>query len=225
MADDTPLFLITYACHFLWFAIASADSALSAFVTCSSLLSTILNHFLSFVTDDGLLSAVSDCFSFLITSNSSLSTVSYHLLSLVISNCFLSIVFNCFLSLVASDGPSSTISSDLLFFVASSDFLSTVSDNSFLFFIPLAGSRALFLPNTLSCMCCFLLLSVLLFYSFLPSSPTLFTHHLTLFTGKKMFNQAFIAQKPIASIQQQKKLDLKFERCLYSTIVQIIRMW
>ena len=138
--------------------------------------------FFVFVTSDGLLSTIFDCFP-----------------SLVINGSFLSIVSDAFLSLVTSNSFLCTIFVVLLSYLVNGSLLSAIFGGGFLFPVPPAGFQALFLPNTLSYIYCFSLLFLPLFYSFLPFLPILLAHHLILFIRIRVFNQIFIAQIPIAS--------------------------
>lgn len=147
-----------------------------------------------------------------------LSIVSSRLLSLFARSDPLSTVFRCFLSLIAGadplptvfgcfffitgGDPLSTISRHFLSLIADSDPLSAVSGGSPLFFVLPAGSQALFQTSTPSHVCHSSLLFLQLFHSFLPFLPTPLAHNPTPFTGKRLFNQAFIHPRPITSIQQ-----------------------
>ncbi len=119
-------------------------------------------------------SAVPGCSSSLISVGNPLSAVLGRLLSLIANGVPLSTVLGCPLSLVVGDGLLSVVLVRLLSFM------------------PPAGSRALFLTSTPSCAHC----------SSLPSSPTPLAHDLAPLTGKRLFDQAFITQRPIASIRQ-----------------------
>lgn len=108
-----------------------------------------------------------------------------------------------------SGGPLSTISSHSLSFVRG-DPSTTISGSGLLSSVPNASFRALFMPSSSSCACLFYLLSLPLFYSSLSSSPTSLAGNPTRFTRKRLFDKAFITQKPIALTQQEEELDLSF---------------
>lgn len=96
-----------------------------------------------------------------------------------------------------------------------------VAGVSLLSAMPSVSSQALFLSSTPSCARCFSLLFSPFFHFSLPSSPLPLARNSTPFTGKRLFDQAFITQKPIASIQKYKKLDLRFGQCSYSVSAKI----
>ncbi len=117
--------------------------------------------------------------------NDPLSTISGCFISSVASYGPLFAVFGCHLSAVAGDSP--------LFAVSDSGSLSSMSPTS---------SWESFLLCILSHTRCFSLLSLLFIHSFLPFSPPLLARNLTPHTRKRLFNQAFITQKPITSTKQ-----------------------
>ncbi len=161
----------------------SADGALSSPITGDSPLSAIIGCLLSPVTWDSPLSAVSGRLSSLTTSSGPLSTV-----------------FDRLLSLFVNDGPLYTVFGYLLSLITSSDLLSTIFGSGFLFPVPPASSWTLFLTSILSCTRYSSLVSLSLFYSFLPSLPILLTYNPIPLTEKRLFNQTFITQMPIISI-------------------------
>lgn len=114
-----------------------------------------------------------------------LSTVSGRLLSAIAGGCPLSAIFDRLLSFVSSDGPSSII----------------LGGGPLSPMLP-AGSWALFLTSTLSCVHHSFLPSSPLFHSFLPSLPIPLTRNPTTLTGKRLFDQVFITQRPIASTKE-----------------------
>lgn len=138
----------------------------------------------SFVASNGPLFAVSGRPLSLVAGDSPLSTVSSHLSS----------------SITGGD-PSSTVSSRFSSSVADSGLLSTFSGGGPLFSIPPAGSRTLYLTSTLFYAHCSSLPSSPLFHSSLPSLLTALACNPIPFTGKRLFDQAFITQRPIASRQ------------------------
>lgn len=129
----------------------------------------------------------------------------------------LSIVLGNFSSFITNGDPLSTVLGHLLSFVAGDNLLSIVSGHlsslvigSYLLSIvlghlsspvSLAGNWALFLTSILSHIHCSSLPSLLFFYFSLLSLPISLAYDPTLLTGKKLFDQAFITQKSIASIQ------------------------
>ena len=152
----------------------------------------------SFVAGSGLLSAIFD---------RSLSPVGSSNLLFAVLGCLLSTVLDCFLSLIASGGP-----------------LSAVSNSSSLSLVLPASSWALFLTSTPSRARHFSLPSSPLSHSFLPFLPISLAHNPALLTRKRLFDQVFITQRPIASTQQQEELDLSFEQYSYSISVNINRL-
>lgn len=160
-------------------SVGGADGASASFASATSADYTPL----SLIAGKSLLFAVLDCFLSLVAGSSSLSTVS-----------------GCFLSLVADGGPFSTISSCLLSSITGSGLVSIVPDSSPLSFMPPANSRALFLTSTLSYVRCSSLSTLALFYSFLLLLFISLAHNLSLFTRKRLFDQAFITQRSIISI-------------------------
>ncbi len=128
------------------------------------------------------------------------------------------------MSLIAGGGPLSTVSSRPLSLVAGDGPSSAVSGR-LLSPVPPAGSRALFLTSTPSCAHCFSLPSLLLFHYSLPSSLISLARNPTLLTGKRLFDQAFITQRPIASKRQQEELDLSFGQYSCSVTIKINRLW
>lgn len=151
--------------------IISAGSAPSSPITAGNLLSAVLGHFLSSVADD-----------------TSLPTVFGHFLSLLAIGSLLSIVFGCLLSLIASGGLSSIVFGYSLSLIADSCSLSAISGIGSLFLIRLSDSWALFLTNILFSARHFLLLSLRLFHSFLPSLPIPLICNSTPFTKIKLFD-------------------------------------
>lgn len=143
----------------------SASSAPSSPITSGDLLSTVLSHLLSLVIDDTFLSAVFG-----------------HILSFVAVGGLLSAVFDCFLSFIASSGLLSAVFGYFLSLITDSSPISAISGVSSLFFIFPTDFWALFLMSILSSARHFLLPSLQLFYSFLPSLPTLLTRNSTPFT-------------------------------------------
>ena len=121
----------------------------------------------------------------------------------------LSAISNCFLSHVASVDLLSTVSGHFLSFVTSSGPLSAVS-GGFLSLMPPAGSWALFLTSILSHAHCSFLPPSLFFHFSLLSLPTPLICNSILLIRKRLFDQAFITQKLIASTQQQEEHDLSF---------------
>lgn len=113
---------------------ASAGDALSSHLMVDGPLSTVLSYFLSLVTSDGLLFAISGCLFSNIAGGGPLSTIS-----------------GCSLSLIANGSPLFAIFGRFLSPDAGSSFLSTVSDNSSLSLVPPAGSQELFLTSIPSC--------------------------------------------------------------------------
>lgn len=99
-------------------------------------------------------------------------------------------------------------------------FFSPVANNSSLFsavgsvFLS-AGSPALSLFGTPSCAC---RLS-------LASSTTPLAGFAMPIAKKRLFNKTLIKQRPFASTQQQKELDLSFGQCLCNLSVKMNRSW
>lgn len=120
---------------------------------------------------------------------------SSHLSHFIISNSLLFTVLYCFSSLVTSNGFCSPIFCDLLSHIAGDGLQFAVFHRGLLSSMLSTGSRTLFLLYILSCTCCFFLLSLSLFYSFLSFLLTLLACNPTLFTGKRLFDQVFIIQK------------------------------
>lgn len=153
------------------------------------------------------LSAISGRFSSLVTGGGPLSTVSDRFLSLIAGGRPSSAILGHFLSPIAGRGPS---------FAVSVRLLSPMS---------LAGSRTLFLTSIPSCTHCSSLPSLRLFHSSLSSLLTPLARNPAQLNGKRLFDPAFITQRPITSKQQQIELDLSFEQCSYSVSVKINRSW
>lgn len=152
------------------------------------------------VIGSGSLSTVLDCFSSLIAGDSPLLAISNCLLSPIAGGGPLSTVSDRFLTLVVGDSPLSVVSGRLLSPIAGDGPSSAIFGSSLLSLVPPADSRALFLESTPSCARHSFLPSSLLFYFSLLSLPTLLAHNPTLFTAKRLFNQVFITQRPIALI-------------------------
>ncbi len=164
----------------------------------------------SLIAGGGLLSAVSGCFSSLIAGGGLLSAFFGRSLSFVASGGPLSTIFGRSSSSVTSDDPSSAVSDSLLSLIAGGGPLFPLFGTGLLFPISPAGSWALFLTSTPSRARYSSLPSLSLFHSFLPSLSTLLTRNPTPLTGKRLFNQVFITQRPITSTQKQEELDLSF---------------
>ncbi len=109
--------------------------------------------------------------------------------------------------------------------VSGGSFLSTVFNGGLLSLVPPAGSPALFLTSTSSRAHCSSLSSSPFFHSFLPSLPTPLTRNPAPLTGKRLFDQAFITQRPISLIRQQEELDFSFGQCSYSVSIKMNRSW
>lgn len=179
-------------CYLPLSLIAPADGAGDAFiglfllffVTGSRFLSAVLNCSLSFNFGDGLLFAVFG-----------------HLLSFITCSSLLPIVLGCFLSLVGNDSFWSTVWDCFLSFVANNGSLFAVFDGGPLSFMLTTGSWVLFLTSISSCTHYFFLSSLPFFYPSLPFLPILFASNPALLTGKGLFDQVFITQRLIASIQ------------------------
>lgn len=179
------MFPIILACCLPSSHVTSSGSALWFLVT------TTVGYLISIITGDGLLFTVFGCL---------LSAVSTCLLSFVANSDLLFAVSSCFLFFIASDGLLSAIFGYFLSFVASSGLFFAVSGSSPLSPIPFTSSQALFLLCTPFYTRHFSLPSPLLIYSFLPFLPTLIARNLTLHIRKRLFDQAFITQRPIVSI-------------------------
>lgn len=196
--------------------VASAGDALLSPITGNGPLSATLHYLLSLIAGDDPLSTVFIGFSSLVVISGPLFVVSGCLLSAVVDGGLLSTVSGCFLSYVASGS--------LLSAISGSGHLFTIFGSSLLSPLLSADFRALFLTSTPSRIYCSSLPSSLLFYSSLPFLPTLLARNPTLFTEKQLFDQAFITQRPIASIWQQEEVDLSSRQCLYSTFIKINRL-
>ncbi len=148
---------------------------------------------------------------YFVASSGLLSAISGHFLSLITSGGPLSIVINCLSSSVASGYPLSIVSGRLSSPITSGGPLSAISNSGSLFLVPPASSWALFLTSTPSHTYRSSLSSLLLFYISLPSLPIPLAPNPTPLTGKRLFDQAFIIQRPVDYIRSQEKLDLSFE--------------
>ena len=148
---------------------------------------------LSHIANSDLLSIVFSLFSLLITSGGPLFAISVHLLSLVIGSGLLSAILGCLLLIVL--GYSLSLS-------ASDSPLLAISGGVLLFPMPHAYSCSLFLTNIPSCVRHSFLPYLPLFCSFLPSLLILFARNPAPLTGKRLFDQVFITQKPITSTQR-----------------------
>lgn len=224
MIGDTLLSPDAFVCRLPLFLVASANGTSSSFITSDGLLSAISDCFSSLVASGDCLYAVFGCLLSLIASSGLLSTILGCPLSSIISGGLLSTVSGRFLSSVVGSSPLSAILGHLLSFVTSGGFLSAVLGR-LLSPVPLAGFRALFLTSTLSYVHCFSLPSSPLFHFFLPSLPTPLARNPALLSGKRLFNPAFITQKPIASTQEEDELDLSFGQYSYSMSVKMNRSW
>ncbi len=178
---------------------ASACCPPSSLIVGNGLLSAISSRLLSLVADDGLLSAVSGRLSSPITGSGSSSTILGCLLSLVAGVNPLSNVSGRFLSLVAGDGSLSAVLGCFLFLFAGDGLLSAISGRP-LSLVPTANFRTLSLTSTPSCARHSSLPSSPLFHFSLSSLPTPLARNPALLTGKRLFDQAFITQRPITSI-------------------------
>ncbi len=114
------------------------------------------------------------------------------------------------LSLVASVGLLSTVLGHFLSSVTSGGPLSAVLVRP-LSLVPPASSRVLFLTSTPSRTNRSFLPFSPFFQSFSSSSPTPLARNPEQLTEKRLFDQAFIAQRLIASTQQNEELDSSFE--------------
>ncbi len=162
---------------------ASASDASLSSIAGGDPLSIVLVCLLSPVISGGLLSAIFGCSLTLVAGSSPLFAISGCLSFCVISRGLLSAIFGRPLSLVTSVDP--------LFTISDGDPLSPMfSISSWLLFLTSTPS------HTYRCS----LSSLLLFHSFLSSSSTLLARNPTLLTGKRLFDQAFITQRPIVSI-------------------------
>ncbi len=147
------------------------------------------------------LSAVSSRPSSSVAGGGPLSAVSGRLSSPVAGGGPLSTVSGRPSPLVAGGGPSSAVLGRPLSLIASGGPLSAVSGRPSSP-VPPAGSRVLFLTSTPSRARHFSLFSSLLFHSSLPSLPTPLACNPASLSGKRLFDQAFITQRPIASTRQ-----------------------
>lgn len=158
-----------------------SDTPLSL-IAGNSPLSAVSGCFLSLFASSGPMFIILGRFSSLVAVGSSLSTVFGHLSSLVIGSGILFAVLDSLLSSIAGDGLLSTISGD-------------GSSSS----VPPADSQVLFLISTPFYTCHSSLLSLLLFHSFLFFLPTTLACNPASLTEKRLFDQAFMIQRPIAS--------------------------
>ncbi len=182
---------------------ASTGGAPSSPVASGGPLSAVSGRFLSPFACGGPSSAVLGCFSSPVASGGPLSAILCHLSFFI-----------------AGGYPSSAVSGHPLFPVTGGGPLSAVRGCP-LSPMPPAGSRALFLTSIPSCARRSFLPFLPLFHSSLPSLPTPLTYNPAPLTGKKSFDQVFITQRVIASIRQQKKLDLSFTQCSYSATIKM----
>ncbi len=164
-----------------------------------SLLSTVSGRFLSLVTDSSPLSVISGCFSSLVAGGAALSAISGRLLSSITGGSSLSTISSCFSSFVANDSPLSAVFVRFLSLVIRNGLLFTIFDGDSLSPLLSTCSWALFLTSTLSYAHRSFLPPSPLFHSSLPSLPTPLAHNPTSLTGKRLFDQVFITQRPIAS--------------------------
>ncbi len=186
---------------------ASAGGAPSSSVAGDGPLSAVLDRLLSPIARSGPLSIVSGRPLSPIAGGGSSSAISGRLSSPVAGGGLFSAVLVRPSSPVAGDGS-----------------LSAVSGYS-LSPVPPADSQTLFLTSTPSHKRRSSLPSLPLFDSSLPSLPTLLAHNSAPLTGKRLFDQAFITQRPIASTRQQEELDLSFGQCSCSATVKMNRSW
>ncbi len=203
--------------------VSTGDTPLSPIAVGGS-LSTVSSRSSSPVTGGGPASAVSSRLLSLVTGGSPLSAVSGRLLYPVTGGGPLSAVLGRLSSPIAGGGSLSAVLGHLLSHIAGSGPSSAVLGRP-LFLVPSVGSRVLFLTSTPSRAHRSSLPSSPLLHSFLPFSPTPLTCNPAPLSGKKLFDQAFIIQKPITSIRQQEELDLSFGQCSCSASVKKNSLW
>lgn len=157
-------------------------------------------------------------------SSTSDTSINFVLLSFIASSSSWFAILCCFLFFIADDNLLSAISGCILSLIVNDNLLSLIFGGSSFSPVLSASFWVLFLLNILSYAHYFSLRSLPLFHSSLPSLLISLIYSPTPFIRKRLFDQTFITQRLIASIQQQEKPDLSFEKCLYGASIKINRL-